>query len=67
VVESGVHQNLRRVASSVCTTSPSIRPPIGLHQYGAQECSEAKRELLMAQGQEAVANAGTKVEILCHF
>jgi hypothetical protein len=67
VVESGVSQNMRRVASTVCAASSNLREPIDLHQNGAAECQEAKRELLLAQGQDAVNNAATKVEILCHF
>jgi hypothetical protein len=67
VVETGASQNMRRVASSVCEAAPGVRGPVALHEYGAQECQEAKRELLLAQGQDATNNAATKVEILCHF
>lgn len=67
VIESGTSQNMRRVASSSCESAPGARAPVALHEYGAQECQEAKRELLLAQGEEATNVAARKVEILCYF
>jgi len=66
-VESGTYQNLRRVASTVCESSARVRAPVAMHQDNAEYCQQAKKELLVAQGQDAINDAARKVEIICHF
>lgn len=67
-VESGEHQNLRRVSRTVCETQPLVRTPAAaMHQNNAEQCHAAKQQLLIAQGKERIDDAARKVEIICHF
>jgi outer membrane lipoprotein SlyB len=68
-IEQGRHTNLRRVAPQYCEPGSGL-PADGMvaleAQHDAQVCSEAKQELLAAQGQQAIAAAIARARALCH-
>ena len=63
-VERGEYPNLRRVDSARCTgiAKPSVRSYLE-----AEQCQEAKKLLLDANGREEIEDAAKKVEVLCAF
>lgn len=62
-VERGNTNNIRKVAQVICDVpAPGVEPE---HRKEAQECNDAKQELLAAEGGEAIDTAIRKVKILC--
>jgi outer membrane lipoprotein SlyB len=62
-IEQGKTANIRKVAQVICDVpEPGIAPG---HREEAKECSDAKQELVAAQGGEAIDTAIRKIKILC--
>ena len=66
-MESGSHKNLRRGSAIVCDSRPAVRSSVAMHQSNAEQCHQAKEQLLIAQGNAAINDAAREVEIICHF
>lgn len=64
VVERGSHANLRRVETSLCGAE-SIAMSSPELQQNANQCHQAKEQLLAATNDSEVATAARKVELLC--
>ncbi len=73
LVESGKTANIRRVASSMCTPADSSAGATAVaavdpaHLRAAEQCQEAKEQLLAASGDEALEAAVRKVEVICQY
>jgi hypothetical protein len=73
LVESGKTSNIRRVARTLCsppeskaaTAAPTPVEPA--HVRDANQCHEAKEQLLAASGEEEINAAARKVEIICQY
>ncbi len=65
-VERGEYANLRRVASTLCTNGPS-RVVDQTHIRDAQQCHDAKEQLLAASSDAEIETASRKVSIICHY
>ena len=69
-VEQGRHANIRRVSSVMCndltdTSRPSYAPVHEANVNEAEECEQAKREVLNAQTEEAINLAHMRMRALC--
>ena len=69
-VEQGRHANIRRVSSVMCndladTRQPAYTPAHNANVREAQECEQAKREVLDAQTEEAINLAHMRMRALC--
>jgi outer membrane lipoprotein SlyB len=69
-VEQGRHANIRRVSSVMCTDLADTSRPayLSTHQANvreAEECDQAKREVLDAQTEEAIRLAHMRMRALC--
>ena len=69
-VEQGRYANIRRVSSVMCNELADTRRPAytSTHQADvqeAQECEQAKREVLNAQTEEAIRLAHMRMRALC--
>jgi len=69
-VEQGRHANIRRVSSVMCNElADNSRPAYtSTHQanvHEAEECEQAKREVLNAQTEEAIKLAHMRMRALC--
>jgi outer membrane lipoprotein SlyB len=69
-VEQGRHANIRRVSSVMCndladTHRPSYAPVHEANVNEAEECEQAKREVLNAQTEEAINLAHMRMRALC--
>jgi len=69
-VEEGRHANIRRVSSVMCNDLADTRRPAytSTHQANvreAEECEQAKREVLNAQTEEAINLAHMRMRALC--
>ena len=65
-VERGQHSNLRRVESNLCTNKLPAEPPKEL-LASANQCHEAKDQLLQAKTDDEVTQASRKIRILCQY
>ena len=65
-VERGSTNNMRRVSSEYCNRNADV-PEVYKqeHQKEANECAQAKEELLAAKDEAAVKTAHMKMNILC--
>ena len=65
-VERGSTNNMRRVSSEYCSHNAEV-PEVYKeeHQKEANECAQAKQELLAAKDEAAVKTAHMKMNILC--
>lgn len=69
VIETGETTNIRRVASEMCQADLSATTKEAIdesHREDADECNQAKQELLAAQTNDQLERAKMKVEVLCH-
>ena len=69
VMETGETTNIRRVAAELCQSSlppETLNVIDGSHRDDADECNEAKQELLAANTVDQLDRAKVKVEVLCH-
>lgn len=65
-VERGQYANIRRVAAVLCEAGQSTQPdPTHLRQ--AEQCHEAKNQLLAATTEEQINAAARKVSIICEY
>jgi len=69
-VEQGRHANIRRVSSVMCndladTRRPSYAPVHEANVIEAEECEQAKREVLNAKTEEAINLAHMRMRALC--
>lgn len=69
-VEQGPHANIRRVSSVMCneladTNRPAYRPAHQANIQEAEECEQAKREVLDAKTEEAIKLAHMRMRALC--
>lgn len=69
-VEQGRHANIRRVSSVMCneladTRRPAYTPAHQANVREAEECEQAKREVLNAQTEEAIRLAHMRMRALC--
>jgi len=66
VEQGGASANLRRVSSEFCSHNASVPQQYKAeHQTEANECAEAKQQLLGAQTEDAIKAAQMKMNILC--
>jgi outer membrane lipoprotein SlyB len=66
VEQGGASANLRRVSSEFCSHNTSVPQQYKAeHQTEANECAEAKQQLLGAQTEDAIKAAQMKMNILC--
>lgn len=65
-VERGQYANIRRVPNSMCEggTTAAVDP---VHLRDAQQCSDAKDQLLDAKTDEELQLASRKVDVICQF
>lgn len=65
-VERGQYANIRRVPNSMCDggSATAVDP---VHLREAQQCSDAKDQLLAAKTDEEVQLASRKVDVICQF
>lgn len=65
-VERGEYANIRRVAAVLCEESagPGLHPT---HLRQAEQCHEAKDQLLAASTNEEIEAAARKVSIICEY
>lgn len=69
VIETGETTNIRRIAPEMCHASLPVETREAIdnsHRDDANECNQAKQELLAAQTDEQLDRAKVKIEILCH-
>lgn len=69
VIETGETTNIRRVATEMCQASLPVETQKSIddsHRDDADECNQAKQELLAADSNEQLERAKMKVEVLCH-
>ena len=69
-VEQGRHANIRRVSSVMCNdlaeaSRPGYAPVHQANIREAEECEQAKREVLNAQTEEAIRLANMRMRALC--
>ena len=65
-VERGNTNNMRRVSSEFCSHNEQVPEEYKAeHTKEANECAQAKEELLAAQDEEAIKVAHMKMNILC--
>jgi hypothetical protein len=69
-VEQGRHANIRRVSSVMCNDLADTRRPAysGAHQANvreAEECEQAKQDVLNAQTEEDIRLAHMRMRALC--
>ena len=65
-VERGQHANIRRVASVLCSGNETM-PTDEKHVREAEQCHEAKEQLLAASTDDQIEAAARKVSILCEY
>ncbi len=65
-IERGQYNNLRRVSNALCEGAKPV-PPEPSNIKEANQCLEAKEQLLSATGDENIDQASRKVRILCQF
>lgn len=65
-VERGQYANIRRVAPILCSGSQTVAADRE-HVREAEQCHEAKDQLLAASTEEEIAAAARKVSILCEY
>lgn len=69
VMEMGETTNIRRVASEMCQSNLPVETRELIddsHRDDANECNQAKQELLAAESADQLERAKMKVEVLCH-
>lgn len=69
VIETGETTNIRRVASEMCQANLPVETQKSIddsHRDDADECNQAKQELLASDTDEQLERAKMKVEVLCH-
>ncbi len=66
-VERREHANLRRVSDALCESPPRTREVIQKREQEANQCHDAKDQVLEAVTQEEIEQAARKVRILCQF
>ena len=69
-VEQGRHANIRRVSAVMCndladTRQPAYTPTHNANVREAQECEQAKQEVLNAKTEEAIRLAHMRMRALC--
>jgi outer membrane lipoprotein SlyB len=69
-VEQGRHANIRRVSAVMCndladTRQPAYTPTHNANVREAQECEQAKQEVLNAKTEEAIRLAHMRMRTLC--
>ena len=65
-VERGTHANIRRVASVLCEQDQGTAAHTK-HLREAEQCHEAKNQLLAASTEEEIDAAARKVTIICEY
>ncbi len=65
-VERGQYANIRRVPTTMCESGSSLVAD-SKHVVDAEQCHQAKEQLLVATTEQEVDTAARKVSILCHF
>ena len=65
-VERGQYANIRRVASVLCADNQAVAAD-QKHVREAEQCHEAKDQLLAASTEEQIETAARKVSILCEY
>ena len=65
-VERGQHANIRRVAAVLCANSQSAAVD-KKHVREAEQCHEAKEQLLAASTDDQIEAAARKVSIICEY
>jgi outer membrane lipoprotein SlyB len=66
VEQGGASANMRRVSTEFCTHNAQVPAQYkSEHQKEADECAEAKQQLLAAETEDAVKAAHMKMNILC--
>ena len=66
VEQGGASANMRRVSDEFCRNSGSeLQPYTAEHKREADECAQAKDQLLASQTEQAVKAAQMKMNILC--
>lgn len=66
-VERSVHVNLRRVSNALCESPPRERQIVKKRDEEAQQCHDAKDQVLAAATEADLESASRKVRILCQF
>ena len=66
-VERREHANLRRVSDALCGSPPRERQVIQKRDTEAQQCHDAKDQVLAANTETELETASRKVRILCQF
>ncbi len=66
-VERREHANLRRVSDALCGSPPRTRQVIEKRNTEAQQCHDAKDQVLAANTEADLEAASRKVRILCQF
>ena len=66
-VERREHANLRRVSDALCGSPPRTRQVIEKRDTEAQQCHDAKDQVLAATTETELEAASRKVRILCQF
>ena len=66
-VERRQHANLRRVSDALCGSPPRTRQVIEKRNTEAQQCHDAKDQVLAATTEAELETASRKVRILCQF
>lgn len=66
-VERMQHANLRRVSNALCESPPRAREVIQKRASEANQCHDAKDQVLEAITEEEIEQAARKVRILCQF
>lgn len=66
IEQGGPSANMRRVSGEFCrNTSSTLQPYTAEHKREADECAQAKEQLLAAQTEQTVKAAQMKMNILC--
>ena len=65
-VERGQYANIRRVASVLCSEGQQATAQ-PTHLRSAEQCHEAKSQLLAASTEEEIEAAARKVTIICDY
>lgn len=66
IVERGNHANLRRVENGLCD-APQPAASVAVHVENADQCHQAKDQLLLATTELEVSTATKKVQLLCQY
>jgi outer membrane lipoprotein SlyB len=66
-VERREHANLRRVSDALCESAPVTREVVRKRETEANQCHNAKDQVLRAVTEEEIEQAARKVRILCQY